>query len=84
MPLGNLKTGATGPPNNAGAAFSEEPARESVLKDFAKLIGDLHQLLQGYSPAWYTEEMDARMQNALANANSALAASETGTADHAA
>jgi len=84
MPLGNLKTGATGPPNNPGAAFSEQPTRESVLKEIPKLIGDLQQLLQGYSPAWYTEEMHARMQNALANANSALAASETVTADHAA
>jgi len=84
MPLGNLKTGATSPPNNSGAAFSEQPARESVLKEVAKLIGDLHQLLQGYSPVWYTEEMDARMQKALAEVNSALAASETETADHAA
>ena len=84
MPLGNLKTGAAGPPNNPGAAFSEQPTRESVLKEIAKLIGDLHLLLQGYSPAWYTEEMDARIQKALASANSALAASETGTADHAA
>jgi hypothetical protein len=73
-----------GPPNNPGAAFSEQPTRESVLKEIAKLLGDLHQLLQGYSPAWYTEEMDARIQKALAKANSALAASETGTADHAA
>jgi len=54
------------------------------LKEIAELIVDLHQLLRGYSPAWYTEEMDARMQKALAKANSALAASETGTADHAA
>jgi hypothetical protein len=84
MPLGNLKTGATGPPNKAGAASSEQPSRESVLKEIAKVIADLHQLLQSYSPAWYTEEMDARMRKALAEANSALAASKTGTTDHAA
>jgi hypothetical protein len=84
MPPGNLKTGATGPPNNPGGAFLARPPGESVLKEIAKLIGDLHQLLQGYAPAWYTEDMDARMQKALAKANSALAASETGTSDHAA
>ena len=84
MPLGNLKTGATDPPNNPRAAFSEQPPKEPVLKKIARLNGDLHQLPQGYSPAWYTEEMDARIQKTLAAANSALAASETGTADHAA
>jgi len=82
MPLGKLKTRATDPPNNPRAA--EQPPKESVLKEIAKLVGDLHQLLQGYSPAWYTEEIDARIQKALAATNSALAASETGTADHAA
>jgi len=50
-----------------GDEFLELPSSDYAFNECAELIRDLHQLLQSYSPAWYTEEMDARMQSALAD-----------------
>jgi len=57
---------------------------EQAMKELTEVARNLHQLLRSYGPVWYTAETDARLRNALAEADSALAASETGTADHAA
>jgi hypothetical protein len=57
---------------------------EGAMKELTEVARSLHQLLRSYGPVWYTAETDARLRNALAQADSALAASETGTADHAA
>jgi hypothetical protein len=45
---------------------------ETAVKDLAEVVRSLHQLLQSYGPAWYTGETDARLRNALAEADSAL------------
>ena len=63
---------------------SNEDRFEPAMKELTEVARSLHQLLRSYGPRWYTAETDARLRNALAEADSALAASETGTADHAA
>ena len=63
---------------------SNEDRLEPAMKELTEVARSLHQLLRSYGPVWYTAETDARLRNALAQADSALAASETGTADHAA
>ena len=45
---------------------------ETAVKDLAEVVRNLHQLLQSYGPVWYTGEADARLRNALAEADSAL------------
>ena len=45
---------------------------ETAVKDLAEVVRSLHQLLQSYGPIWYTGETDARLRNALAEADSAL------------
>ena len=48
---------------------------ETAVKDLAEVVRSLHQLLQSYGPIWYTGETDARLRNALAEADSALRSS---------
>ena len=48
---------------------------ETAVKDLAEVVRSLHQLLQSYGPTWYTGETDARLRNALAEADSALRSS---------
>jgi len=55
---------------------------ERAMKELIEVARSLHQLLRRYGPVWYTAETDARLRNVLAEADSALAASETGAADH--
>ena len=45
---------------------------ETAVKDLAEVVRSLHQLLQSYGPIWYTGKTDARLRNALAEADSAL------------
>ena len=45
---------------------------ETAMKDLAEVVRSLHQLLQSYGPIWYTGKTDARLRNALAEADSAL------------
>ena len=33
--------------------------------DCAEIIAELHQLLEGYAPVWYTEQLHMRMEKAL-------------------
>lgn len=47
-------------------------APETVVKELAKLVRDLHQLLGNYAPSWYTQKMDARISEELAAADWAL------------
>jgi DNA polymerase III alpha subunit (gram-positive type) len=63
---------------------SNQKRFERAMKELTEVARSLHQLLRSYGPVWYTAETDARLRNALAEADSALAASETGTGDHAA
>jgi hypothetical protein len=49
------------------------------MKELTEVARSLHQLLRSYGPLWYTAETDARLRNALAEADSALAASEKGS-----
>ena len=63
---------------------SNEDRLEPAMKELTEVARSLLQLLRSYGPVWYTAETDARLRNALAQADSALAASETGPADHAA
>lgn len=57
---------------------------EPTMKELTEVARSLHQLLRSYGPVWYTAETDARLRNALAEADLALAASERESADHAA
>ena len=45
---------------------------ETAVKDLTEVVRSLHQSLQSYGPIWYTGETDARLRNALAEADSAL------------
>ena len=45
---------------------------ETAVKDLAEVARSLQQLLQSYGPIWYTGKTDARLRNALAEADSAL------------
>ena len=45
---------------------------ETAVRDLAEVVRSLHQLLESYGPIWYTRETDARLRNALAEADSAL------------
>ena len=64
--------------------LSNQDRFEPAMKELTEVARNLHELLLSYGPVWYTAEIDARLGDALAEADSALAASETGTADHAA
>ena len=48
---------------------------ETAVKDLAEVVRSLRQLLQSYGPTWYAGETDARLGNALAEADSALRSS---------
>jgi hypothetical protein len=52
------------------------------MKELTEVARSLHQLLHSYGPTWYTTEVDAKLSHALAKADSALAATETESADH--
>jgi hypothetical protein len=45
---------------------------ETVVKELAELVRDLHQLLGNYAPSWYSQKMDARISEELAAADWAL------------
>ena len=47
-------------------------ALEIAVKDLADVVRSLQQLLQGYGPLWFTSEIDARLRDAIAEADSAL------------
>jgi hypothetical protein len=49
---------------------------EPAMKELVDVVSSLRQLLLDYGPLWYKEETDARVHNALAEADSALTASE--------
>ena len=63
---------------------SNQDRFEPAIKELTEVARSLHQLLQSYGPLWYTAEIDARLRNALAEADSALAASETRSGESAA
>ena len=46
---------------------SGEVAAVAVLEKQQELLRDLHNQLKLYAPAWYTEEMDARLAAFTAN-----------------
>lgn len=48
---------------------------EPALKELAEVVHNLHQLVGSYGPTWYTSETDARIRNALSEADSALRSS---------
>ncbi len=57
-----------------GAAASRQPiqmrqpahvAPKPAMKELADLLGELHELLEGYAPPWYTEQLDTRLKKAL-------------------
>ena len=48
---------------------------EPALRELAKVVHSLHSLLESYGPIWYTSETDARIRNALSEADSALRSS---------
>jgi len=48
---------------------------EPAMKELVEVVSSLRQLLLDYGPLWYTEETDARVHNALAEADSALPSS---------
>lgn len=52
---------------------------EPAMKGLTEVARNLHQLLCSYGPLWYTAETDALLHNALAEADSALMASEKGS-----
>ena len=64
--------------------ISNHDRLEPAMKELTEVARSLHQLLNSYGPLWYTAQTDARLCHALAEADSALAASETESADHAA
>ena len=72
------------PQEKATRQVFNEDRFEPAMRELTEVARSLHQLLCSYGPLWYTAETDARLRNALAEADSALAASETGAADHAA
>ena len=45
---------------------SKEVAIVAVLEKQQELLRELHHLLTLYAPAWYTEEMDARLATSTA------------------
>jgi len=49
-----------------------DTAPETVVKELAELVRDLHQLLGSYAPSWYTQKMEARISEELAAADWAL------------
>lgn len=63
---------------------SNQDRFEHATKELTEVARSLHQLLRSYGPVWYTAQTDARLRNALAEADLALAASETESADQAA
>jgi hypothetical protein len=68
----------------AARQVSNQDRFELAMKELTEVARSLHQLLHSYGPLWYTAETDARLRDALAEADLALAASETESADHAA
>jgi len=71
------------PKEKATRQVSNEDRLEPAMKELTEVARSLHELLRSYGPLWYTAETDARLRNALAEADSALLASETRAADFA-
>lgn len=59
------------------AKSSQSSAHRAVdtVLELAELVRDLHQSLESYAPMWYTKEMDDRVRETLAGADSAFQAS---------
>jgi hypothetical protein len=58
---------------------SNEDRFEPAMRELTEVARSLHELLLSYGPLWYTDETDARLCNALAEADSALTVSEKGS-----
>jgi hypothetical protein len=67
------------PQEKATGQVSNEDRFEPAMKELTEVSRSLHQLLRSYGPLWYTAETDARLRNALAEADSALTPSEKGS-----
>jgi hypothetical protein len=65
-------------PQEKDRQVSNEDRFEPAMKELTEFARSLHQSLCSYGPLWYTAETDARLRNALAEADSALTASEKG------
>jgi hypothetical protein len=51
---------------NLGSSRARTPLTlEQVAEELAELIRDLHELLESYAPAWYTEDLDTRVRDTL-------------------
>jgi len=71
-------------PQKATQQISNQDRFEPAIRELTQVARSLHQLLESYGPLWYTTELDTRLRNALAEADSTLAASQAGSADQAA
>jgi hypothetical protein len=67
------------PQEKATKQVSNGDRFEPAMKELTEVARSLHQVLCSYGPLWYTAETDARLRNALAEADSALTASEKGS-----
>jgi hypothetical protein len=62
------QSGNRTPHNNPASSFfspSDEHKTDSDRTSLVEVLSDLRDLLEDYSPAWYTEEQKQRLESAL-------------------
>lgn len=61
------QTGNRTPQNKSDSSFSSANDNETSLdrKRLVELLSELNNLLEDYSPCWYTEEQHRRIESAL-------------------
>ena len=67
MLMGMEQTVNRTPPDKSDSSFSSENEIEASLdrKRLVELLSELGDLLEDYSPSWYTEEQHRKVESAL-------------------
>ena len=67
MLMGMGQTVKRTPPDKSDSSFSSENENEAWLdrKRLVELLSELRNLLEDYSPSWYTEEQHRKVESAL-------------------